>query len=69
MVVQRLMGLVETKDAIKVCIRCKELPHSEDTEELLKNVHEDVPGLLEKLMNRKNPPADRAEKARRVLGL
>ena len=69
MVVQRLLGLVEADDGLKVRIRWKGLPESEDTEEPLQNVYEDVPALLEKLLNRKNTPVDLADKARRALDL
>lgn len=69
MVVQRLLELVESPDGLKVRIRWKGLPASEDTEEPIKNVYEDVPVLLEKLLKRKNTPAHLADKARRVLGL
>ena len=69
MVVQRLLGLVETDDGLKVSIRWKGLPETEDTVEPLQQVYEDVPGLLVKLLNRKNLPTHLADKARLALRL
>ena len=69
MVVQRLLALVETDDGLKVRIRWKGLPTSENTEEPLYQVYEDVPGLLGKLLDRENTPEHLADKARLALHL
>jgi len=69
MPVQRLLKLAKIDNDIKVLIRWKGLPQSEDSWEPILNVHEDVPQLLEKLLQRKNVPAELVEKAKSVLGL
>ena len=65
----RLMSLVDTEDGLKVIVRWKGLPNSEDTEEPLERVFEDVPQMLLRLLRRKNTPAPLAEKARSLLSL
>ena len=69
MPVSRLLRLLDTEDGIKVLVRWKGLPDTEDSAEPLQNVYEDVPQLLLKLLNRKNTPQDLAEKARTALSL
>ena len=69
MPVQRLMHLVETDAGLMVRVRWRGLPASEDTDEPIQRVHEDIPGLFQKLLLRKNTPSRLAEKACRVLGL
>lgn len=70
MPVARLMRLEETDDrTLKVVVRWKGLPHSEDTLEPLHRVYEDVPRMLLRLLQRKSTPQRLAEKARRALAL
>ena len=65
--VARLMRLGDTEDGLKVIVRWKGLPNSEDTEESLERVFEDVPQMLLRLLRRKNTPVSLAEKARSLL--
>lgn len=67
--VQRLMGLVETDDGLKFQVRWSCLSQSDDTLDHLVRVYEDLPNLFEKLLKRKNTPAEHVNKARTVLRL
>ena len=69
MPVARMKRLVDTEDGLKVIVRWKGLPNSEDTEEPLERVFEDVPQMLLRLLRHKNTPAPLAEKARSPLSL
>lgn len=69
MIVHRLHKLVDTAEAVKVEVRWKGLPGSEDTLGTLKQIYEDVPGLLKKILVRKNTPANLVAKARQLLRL
>lgn len=69
MQVQRLLRLVDTDHGLRVVIRWRGLTASEDTEEPLQQVFEDVPDLLGKLLARKSTPEALVAKARRALGL
>lgn len=69
MVVQGLLKLVDTDDGLKVQVRWRGLPDSEDTLEPLLQIYEDVPDLLMKLLRRKNAPWDLVERAQRELHL
>lgn len=69
MIVQRLMGLVKSLDELHVQVRWKELPSSENTLEPIRQVQEDVHGLVSKLLQRKNTPSHLAGKARSEIGL
>jgi len=69
MPVARLLKLTDEPDGMKVIVRWKGLPHSEDSAESLEHVYEDVPQMLLRLLQRKNTPAPLAEKARRILAL
>lgn len=69
MVVQRLMSLVDYEDELKVCVRWKGLSPSEDTEEPVENIYQDVPDLFKKLLERKNTPPHLVAKAKRILRL
>ena len=69
MPVARLVRLVDSEDRLKVIVHWKGLPNSEDTEEPLERVFEDVPQMLLRLLLRKNTPAPLAEKARSLLSL
>lgn len=69
MVVKRLLKLVDTDDGLKVQVRWRGLPDSEDTLEPLLQIYEDVPDLLMKLLRRKNAPSDLDERAQRELHL
>lgn len=65
----RLLKLVDNEEGMKVLIRWKGLPSTEDTFEPLKKIHEDVPGLLQQLLQRVSTPRSLADKARILLGL
>lgn len=67
MPVQRLMGLVETKNGLMVQVRWRGLPDSEATMEPVVKVYEDVTHLFCKLLARQNTPAELVSKARREL--
>jgi len=69
MPVARLMHPVEEQDGIKVLVRWKGLPNSEDTLEPLQRVYEDVPEMLLRLFQRKNIPVGLVEKSRHALAL
>lgn len=69
MVVSRLMRLEEHDDELYAVVRWKGLPHSEDTVEPIEKIYQDVPKMLERLLNRQNTPSDLADKARRILAL
>ena len=69
MPVTRLLRLVDTEDGLKVIIRWKGLQNSEDTEEPLERVFEDVRQMLLRLLRRKKTPAHLAEKVRSILSL
>lgn len=66
---QRLIRLEESDDGLKVVIRWKGLPASEDTLESLHRVYEAVTELLNKLLDRNQTVASFVRKARRTLGL
>ena len=53
MEVQRLMKLVQEEGQLKVHVRWKGLPNSEDTLEPLNSIYADVPELLMRLLRRK----------------
>ena len=67
MPVGRLLKLLESENVLAVLVRCKGLPDSEDSTEPLQQVYEDVPGLLLKLLARRNNPPALSEKARAEL--
>ena len=69
MPVARLIKLVNTSEGLKVLVRWKGLPHSEDTLQPLGQLYEDVPQMVLRLLQRKNTPPNLAEKARRLLAL
>lgn len=69
MVVQLLIGLIYSDNGIKVRNHWKGLLESEDSEEPLKNVYEDVPVLLEQLPKRTSTPGDLADKKQCALRL
>lgn len=69
MPVARLMRLLDTATGLKVLIRWKGLPNSEDSAEPLDRVFEDVPQMLVRLLDRKSTPPDLAEKARQIVAL
>ena len=69
MPVSRLMALVETPDGLKVIVRWKGLPNSQDSAEPLQHVHKDVPQMLHRLLQRKNTPQHLVAKARAELAL
>ena len=69
MTVQRLLRLKEHPDGVYVVVRWKGLPNSDDTLEPLLKVNEDVPRMLERLLNRKNSPHELITKARKILAL
>lgn len=67
MPVAQKLGLHDTPDGIRVKVRWKGLPNSEDTFESLSQVPEDVPDILEHLLCRKNIPPDLLMKSRSTL--
>ncbi len=67
--IQRLMCLVEKPDSLYVRVRWRGVPPFEDTDEPLRNVFEDAPTLVRKLLARKNTPANLSRKARSALSL
>jgi transposase InsO family protein len=69
MPVSRLIGFVDEPSGLKVQVRWKGLPPTEDTFEPLERIYEDVPALLLKMMSRKNAPAKLVAKAKSLLGL
>ena len=69
MTVQRLLRLEEHPDGVYVLVRWKGLPNSDDTLEPLVKVYEDVPRMLERLLNGKNSPRELVAKARKILAL
>lgn len=69
MPVSRLIIFIKVEDEIKVQVRWKCLSAQDDTLEPLNNVFEDVPKMLERLLNCKNTPAHLVRKARDALGL
>ena len=69
MSVSRLMGLQEDPDGLKVIVRWKGLSNSEDSAEPLKNVYEDVPKMVKRLLLRKSIPVHLVNKARAALAL
>ena len=69
MVVQRLMRLVEDDGKLKVLVRWRGLPESEDTLEPLRQVYDDVPTLFRKLLERRNTPVHLASQAKTELGI
>ena len=69
MPVARLMRLKDTDDRLKVLVRWKVLPNSEDSLEPLEQVFEDVPEIVKRLLLRKHTPPELADKARRMLAL
>lgn len=69
MILHCLQERVDTDKGIKVRIRWRGLPDSEDTLEPLLQVYEDVPQLLLNLLRLENTSTDLAAKARRELHL
>lgn len=70
MVISRLFLFAESDGgALLVCIRWEGVNPEEDIFEPLKAVHEDVPKLLHKLLNRKSTPTLLAMRSRKELGL
>lgn len=65
MKVQRLLRLVDNGngEGLKVVIRWRGLPASEDTLELLDQVNQEGPQILAKLLDRKNTPPSLAKKS------
>lgn len=69
MQVQRPLSLLETVTGLAAVVRWKGLSNVEDTSKPLRQVFEDVPQLLHKILLPKTIPLDNATKARRALGL
>lgn len=69
MPVSRLMKLVDENGTVFVHVRWKGLTPTDDTLEPVARVHEDVPEMLVKLLNRKTTPADLRKRVRDELGL
>ena len=69
MPVARLMNFIEHTDGIKVQVRWKGLSAQEDTLKPLKNVYEDGPKMLERLLDRSSTPAKLREQVRETLVL
>lgn len=69
MPVSRLLRLVQKDTELFVSVRWKGLSPSENTLEPLLRVYEDVPGLLVKLLRRKNTDASLRSRACAKLGL
>lgn len=69
MPVSRLIKLVDDDGTLCVQVRWKGLSPSDDTLEPISRVHEDVPQLFLKLLDRKNTPADLRQRVRDELGL
>lgn len=67
MPVTRLMMLYDDFDGIKVRMRWKGIPHSDDNFELLRQVFEDVSAMLVCILDRKNIPPDWAQNVRGLL--
>lgn len=69
MPVARLINLVKVDDALKVLVRWKGLSSQNDSLEPLQYVFEDVPQMLNRLLKRKNTPAESAQQARDAIDL
>lgn len=69
MALQRFMKIIDNKDGTKVQFLWKALGPSEETLKPLETVYKDVPGLIIKLIGRRNAPRDLADKARTGLSL
>lgn len=69
MQVQRWLKIVDDDNGTQVLIQWKGLPGSENTEEPLQCVHENVPILLAKLLDRTSTPRPLLKNARRALAL
>ena len=68
-VVSRLLRIGEREDGLYIVVRWKGLSESEDTTEPVRRVYEDVPGLVLRLLNRKNNAPLLAEKFRSIFAL
>lgn len=66
---QRLMGLVKADAGLKVHVCWKGLSNFDDTYEQLRNVYENVPNLLRRLLARKYTPKHLTDLAKFELGL
>ena len=69
MTVQKLLRLVRNPEGFHVLVRWKGLPSSDDTLEPLRNVYEDVPAMLKKLLERKTTPTHLANDEKQALEL
>lgn len=69
MPVAPLMKIVNADDVLKIQVRWNGFSLQEDTLELLQNVYEDVPQMIERLLKRKTTPHDLAREARDALHL
>lgn len=69
MVVSRLLGIEVTPDGLLVRVLGKGLKKSEDTFESIACVHEDFPGLFQKMLLRKSIPPGLAAGVSAELGL
>ena len=69
MPVQRLMRLVQGPKGIEVVVRWRGFPPSADTTEPLQKIYEDVPQMLQNLLNRKSTPGHMVDLAKSQLGL
>jgi len=69
MPVQRLLRLENGPDGLMVAVRWRGLPTSADTLEPIARIHEDVPRMLQNLLNRKSTPRNLRELAKSKLGL
>ena len=67
MQIARLMRLEDTTNGLKVIVLWKGLEKSEDSSEPLKNVYEDVPQMVNRLLKRKSMPAHFVAKSRAAL--
>ena len=69
MPIHQLIDLKKQDNEIMVHFRWKALPTSQDTLEPLKNVYEDVPQMLTRLLNRKTTNSTLVSEARKQLHL
>lgn len=67
MSVSRLMKLVMDRSYLKVIVRWRVLPASEDTREPVQQIFGNVPILLQRLLKRKNTPRDLVLRACKLL--
>lgn len=70
MVVSCLMSIVTDEEgSLKVHVHWKGMPNSEDILEPLQRLHENVPMILLKMLNRQSTPSHLAPRVRRELSL